>query len=106
TLGFMNSQWGTTEAEVTNIINRYRAEKIPIDGFILDFDWKAWGEDNYGAWGKFAQEMRDKGIKLVGILKPRILLRNAQGNLTEAAKYAQEHHFFFDWEQPYPEYFS
>lgn len=127
TLGFLNSQWGTTEAEVTNIIDEYRAKQIPIDGFILDFDWKAWGEDNYGEWrwnstsgpgnvgpdkypdgasGKFAQQMRDKGIKLVGILKPRILLRNSQGNLTEAAKYAQDHHFFFDWEKPYPEYFS
>ncbi|MGH9735325.1 MAG: TIM-barrel domain-containing protein [Candidatus Acidiferrales bacterium] len=127
TLGFMNSQWGTTEAAVKDIVKTYRAKKIPIDGFILDFDWKAWGEDKYGEWrwnstsgpgnvspnkypdgasGKFAQEMRDDGIKLVGILKPRILLRNAQGNLTEAAKYAQDHHFFFDWEKPYPEYFS
>ncbi len=48
TLGFMNSQWGTTEAEVTKIVETYRAKQIPIDGFILDFDWKAWGEDNYG----------------------------------------------------------
>ncbi|HTU33598.1 MAG TPA: TIM-barrel domain-containing protein [Candidatus Acidoferrum sp.] len=127
TLGFMNSQWGTTEAAVKDIIKTYRAKEIPIDGFILDFDWKAWGEDNYGEWrwnstsgpgnvspdkypdgasGKFAQEMRDEGIKLVGILKPRILLRNVQGNLTDAAKYAQDHHFFFAWEKPYPEYFS
>jgi alpha-glucosidase (family GH31 glycosyl hydrolase) len=128
TLGFMNSQWGTTQREVTQIVDKYRAEQIPIDGFILDFDWKAWGEDNYGEWrwnstsgagnvspnkypdgasGKFAQEMHDNGIKLVGILKPRILLtRNAQGNLTEAAKYAQDHHFFFDWEKPYLDYFS
>jgi alpha-glucosidase len=127
TLGFMNSQWGTTEAEVTNIIDTYRAKQIPIDGFILDFDWKAWGEDNYGesrwnstsgpgnvspdkypdgASGKFAQEMREKGIKLAGILKPRIVMRNAQGDMTEAAKYAQNHGFFFGWEKPYLDYFS
>jgi alpha-glucosidase (family GH31 glycosyl hydrolase) len=127
TLGFMNSQWGTTEAEVTNTIDTYRAKQIPIDGFILDFDWKAWGEDNYGEWrwnstsgagnvspdkypdgatGKFAGEMRDEGIKLIGILKPRIVVRNAQGDLTEAAQYAQDHHFFFDWEKPYLDYFS
>jgi alpha-glucosidase (family GH31 glycosyl hydrolase) len=127
TLGFMNSQWGTTQAEVTQIIDTYRAKRIPIDGFILDFDWKAWGEDNYGEWrwnstsgpgnvhpdkypdgasGKFAQTMTDKGIKLIGIYKPRILMRNANGELTEAAKYAQDHKLFFDWEQPYPEYFS
>lgn len=127
TLGFMNSQFGTTQAEVTQIVDTYRAKQIPIDGFILDFDWKAWGEDNYGEWrwnstsgpgnvspdkypdgasGKFAQQMRDKGIKLVGIFKPRILLRNVQGEPTEAAKYASDHHFFYDWEKPYNDYFS
>jgi alpha-glucosidase len=127
TLGFLNSQWGTTQAEVAKIIDTYRARQIPIDGFILDFDWKAWGEDNYGEWrwnstnglgnvspdkypegasGKFAQEMREQGIKLAGILKPRIVMENAQGDLTRAAKYAQDHHFFFDWERPYFDYFS
>lgn len=127
TLGFMNSQWGTNQAEVTQIIDTYRAKHIPIDGFILDFDWKAWGEDDYGEWrwnstsgagnvhpnkypdgasGKFAQTMQDKGIKLIGIYKPRILLHNASGGLTSAAQYAQNHKLFFDSEQPYPEYFS
>jgi alpha-glucosidase (family GH31 glycosyl hydrolase) len=127
TLGFLNSQFGTTQAEVTQIIDTYRAKQIPIDGFILDFDWKAWGEDDYGEWrwnstsapgnvspdkypdgasGKFAQEMRDNGIKLVGIYKPRILLHNVQGDLTDAAKYAYDHHFFFDREKPYNDYFS
>ena len=127
TLGFMNSQWGSTQAEVAQIIDTYRAKQIPIDGFILDFDWKAWGEDDYGEWrwnstsgagnvhpdkfpdgasGKFGHEMLSKGIKLVGIFKPRILLRNANGELTAAAKYAYDHNFFFAWEQPYEEYFS
>ena len=127
TLGFMNSQWGTTQAEISQIIDTYRAKQIPIDGFILDFDWKAWGEDAYGEWrwnstsgpgnfhpnkfpdgasGEFAHEMFGKGIKLVGIFKPRILLHNAAGEMTTAAKYATEHKFFFDWEQPYEEYFS
>lgn len=127
TLGFMNSQFGTTQSQVTQIIDTYRAKQIPIDAFILDFDWKAWGEDNYGEWrwnstngpgdvspakypdgasGKFAREMRDKGIKLVGIYKPRIVLRNVQGNLTKAAKYAYDHNLFFSSEQPYTDYFS
>lgn len=127
TLGFMNSQWGTSQAEVTQIVDTYRKKQIPIDGFILDFDWKAWGEDDYGEWrwnstsgqgnvhpdkypdgasGKFAQEMLDRGIKLVGIFKPRILLRGAGGKLDVAAKYAFDHKLFFDSEQPYPEYFS
>jgi alpha-glucosidase (family GH31 glycosyl hydrolase) len=127
TLGFMNSQWGTTQAEVKQIIDTYRAKRIPIDGFILDFDWKAWGEDDYGEWrwnstsgpgnvhpgkfpdgasGEFAQQLLNQGIKLAGIFKPRILLRNATGDLTTAAKYAYDHSFFFAWERPYPEYFS
>ncbi|HEY6251827.1 MAG TPA: TIM-barrel domain-containing protein [Candidatus Angelobacter sp.] len=127
TLGFMNSQWGTNQAEVTQIIATYRAKRIPIDGFILDFDWKAWGEDDYGEWrwnstsgagnvhpnkypdgasGKFAQAMKDQGIKLAGIYKPRILLHNAQGGRTVAAQYAYDHKLFFDSEKPYEEYFS
>jgi alpha-glucosidase (family GH31 glycosyl hydrolase) len=127
TLGFMNSQYGSTQSEITQIVDTYRAKQIPIDGFILDFDWKAWGEDNYGEWrwnstsgpgnvhpakfpdgasGKFAETMRDKGIKLAGIFKPRIVLRNVDGNLTAAAKYAYDHKLFFDWEQPYTDYFS
>jgi alpha-glucosidase len=127
TLGFMHSQWGTTEADVLQTVNTYRAKKIPLDAFILDFDWKAWGEDNYGefrwnsstnagnlypnkfpggASGIFAGELRENGIKLVGILKPRILVQNSNGEATEGAKYAAEHHFFIDSEKPYKDYFS
>jgi alpha-glucosidase (family GH31 glycosyl hydrolase) len=127
TLGFMNSQYGSTQSEVTQIVDTYRAKQIPIDGCILDFDWKAWGEDNYGEWrwnsttgpgnvhpgkfpdgasGKFAEAMRDKGVKLAGIFKPRIVLRNVDDNLTAAAQYAYDHRLFFDWEQPYIDYFS
>ncbi|MFZ3380523.1 MAG: TIM-barrel domain-containing protein [Candidatus Acidiferrales bacterium] len=127
TLGFMNSQYGSTQAEITQVIDTYRAKRIPIDGLILDFDWKAWGEDDYGEWrwnsthgpgnvhpdkypdgasGKFAEAMREKGIKLAGIFKPRIVLRTVDGNLTTAAQYAYDHKLFFDWEQPYLDYFS
>jgi alpha-glucosidase (family GH31 glycosyl hydrolase) len=127
TLGFMHSQWGTTQADVLETVNTYRAKKIPLDAFILDFDWKAWGEDNYGefrwnsstnagnlfpnkfpdgASGKFADELRNSGIKLVGILKPRILVQNPDGEMTEGAKYAADHHFFIDSEKPYKDYFS
>ena len=126
TLGFMNSQYGSTQVEVTQIIDTYRAKKIPIDGFILDFDWKAWGEDDYGEWrwnstsgpgnvhpdkypdgasGKFAEEMRAKGIKLAGIFKPRIVQRTADGKLTAAAQYGSDHKLFFDWEEPYSRLF-
>jgi len=126
TLGFLNSQWGTTEGAVRDYVSTYRAKGIPLDGFILDFDWKAWGEDNDGEWrwnstrglgnvdpdkfpnganGRFAADMARQGVRLAGIFKPRILLTNAQGKPTQAAAYATSHGFWYP-EQPYPDYFS
>lgn len=129
TLGFLNSQWGSTEAEVEHIISTYRQKQIPIDGFILDFDWKAWGEDNYGEWrwnsthgagnvapdkfpdgasGAFAKRLSAEGVKLAGILKPRILL-TVKGNPsqpTAAAAYATAHHLWYPGEHATPDYFS
>jgi alpha-glucosidase (family GH31 glycosyl hydrolase) len=129
TFGFLNSQWGATEDEVERIVAKYRSEHLPIDGFILDFDWKAWGEDNYGEWrwnstsaagnfapdkfpdgasGVFAQRLRAEGVKLAGILKPRILTTIA-GNPnqpTVAAAYAAEHHFWYPGEAASEDYFS
>lgn len=129
TLGFLNSQWGATQAEVEQIVATYRQKHLPIDGFILDFDWKAWGEDNYGEWrwnstsgpgavapnkfpdgasGAFAKELAAQGIKLGGILKPRILLTAAgpANRMMEAARYAEEHHFWYPGEEPSEDYFS
>lgn len=129
TLGFLNSQWGSDETEVDQIVATYRQKKIPLDGFILDFDWKAWGEDNYGEWrwnstngkgnvapdkfpdgasGVFAAQMAREGVKLGGILKPRILTTVA-GNPnkpTEAAAYATAHHFWYPGEALIPDYYS
>ncbi|HEV2327029.1 MAG TPA: TIM-barrel domain-containing protein [Terracidiphilus sp.] len=129
TLGFLNSQWGSNEAELKQVVSSYRAKHIPIDGFILDFDWKAWGEDNYGEWrwnstsgtgnfspdkfpdgasGVFAKEMREQGIKLAGILKPRILLYKpgSTTQLDEAASYAEAHHLWYPGEPPLIDYFT
>jgi alpha-glucosidase len=129
TLGFLNSQWGSTQKEVEDIVATYREKQIPIDGFILDFDWKAWGEDNYGEWrwnstsgpgnvapdkfpdgasGVFAQRLAAEGVKLSGILKPRILMTVA-GNPsqpTEAAAYATERNLWYPNEPVEPDYFS
>ncbi len=129
TLGFLNSQWGSSQSEVEQIVDTYRQKQIPIDGFILDFDWKAWGEDNYGEWrwnstsgagnvapdkfpdgasGDFAQRMASEGVKLGGILKPRILTTVA-GNPnqpTEAAAYATAHNFWYPDEVLIPDYYS
>jgi len=129
TLGFLNSQWGSTEAELKQIAATYRAKHIPLDAFILDFDWKAWGEDNYGEWrwnstsgrgnfspdkfpdgasGVFAKEMREQGIKLAGILKPRILLykKGSTTEMHEAAAYAETHHLWYPGEPPQIDYFT
>jgi len=126
-LGFMNSQWDTTQAQVSRIVQEYRTRQIPIDAFILDYDWKAWGEDDYGEWrwnsttglgnvapdkfpggasGAFALQMLDAGVHLVGIAKPRVLLENAAGGLDQAARYALAHRFFFSWERPYIDVYS
>lgn len=126
-LGFMNSQWGTTESEVDSIVDEYRQKQIPIDAFILDFDYKAWGEDDYGEWrwnstngpgnyspmkfpdgasGKFAADLRAKGVRVVGIMKPRILLQNQDKTYTKAAAEALSHNWFLPNEKPYIDYFS
>ncbi|MDC0710857.1 glycoside hydrolase family 31 protein [Stigmatella sp. ncwal1] len=128
-MGFINTEWGADKAEVTNIINTYRSKAIPIDSFIFDFDWKAWGEDNYGEWrwnsvngpgnysqvakfpdgasGGFAATMAAQGIKLGGITKPRILLKNSSGGTTAAAQWAFDHGCFFKQQgDDYVDYFS
>lgn len=126
-LGFMNSQWGSTEQEWKQITQKYEEEGIPVSAYILDFDWKAWGEDDYGEWrwnstsgpgnvspnkfpdgasGKFAADMLSRGIHLVGIMKPRILVNQPDGQMTQAAAYATEHHFWYPNEANRMDYFS
>jgi len=97
-LGFINSEWGTTQAEVEQIVQRYRQSNIPMDAFGLDFDYKAWGEDNYGefSWnstafpdgesGQFGKKMADQHINLIGIMKPRLIIRTAANAPTQQAQ--------------------
>lgn len=129
TLGFLNSQWGSTEHELKKIAENYRAKHIPVDAFIMDFDWKAWGEDHYGEWrwnststqgslnpnqfpngasGLFSKEMEAEGIHLAGILKPRILLYKpgSTDEMLEAAAYAQAHDLWIANEKEYKDYFT
>ena len=116
TLGFMNSQWDATEPEPKQIVTTYREKHEPIDGFILDFDWKAWGQDNYGEWrwnsnagpgavepdkfpdgasDLFAKDLAAQGVKLAGILKPRIIVPSPTNPNKKmiAAQYAIDHGF-------------
>ena len=121
TLGFLNSQWGSDEGEIKLLTATYRKKHIPIDAFILDYDWKAWGEDNYGEWrwnstsgpgnlapnkfpngasGELAKELRGQGIKLAGILKPKILVYKygSTTDMHEAAAYAEAHGLWYPGE--------
>lgn len=47
-LGFSNFEWGINENELNQMVDTYRAKNIPIDGYAFDYDWKDYGEDNYG----------------------------------------------------------
>jgi len=127
TLGFLNSQWGSTEQEWRQLTDTYEAKGIPVSGYIFDFDWKAWGEDDYGEWrwnstsgpgnsspnkfpdgasGKFAADMLERGIHLAGILKPRILVNGVDGKPTQAAQYATEHNLWYPNEERGNDYFT
>jgi alpha-glucosidase len=127
TLGFLNSQWVSNEDEWRQLVDTYAAKKIPVSGFIFDFDWKAWGEDDYGEWrwnstsgegssspnkfpngasGKFAADMLAKGVHLSGIMKPRILMNRVDGKPTKAAEYATAHNFWYPNEVRGDDYFT
>ncbi len=93
-------------------VRTYRAKRIPLDAFELDFDWKAWGEDDYGEFrwnrqtfpdgpsGKLAAELDSEGVHLIGIMKPRIHVD------TEEGRYATAHQLWIPGERPTPDYFS
>lgn len=111
-MGFTNSEWSIDEKELNDIVDKYRSKNIPIDNYTLDFDWKAWSEDNYGEFrwnetkfpdgpsGKLKTDMEKKGIVLTGILKPRIHVDTIQG------KYADQHKFWYEPKGVYNDYFS
>lgn len=111
-MGFANTEWGITQSELTNIVATYRQKQIPIDHYILDFDWKAWGEDNYGEWrwntskfpsgpsGALKTQMSATGIHLSGIMKPRIHVNTVQG------AYATANNLWWPGQSTYNDYFS
>ncbi len=111
-LGFINSQWGIDEKELLDIVATYRRKHIPIDGFILDFDWKAWGKDNYGEFrwnpekfpdgpsGRLQAMLGRDGIHLGGIMKPRIHVDTVEG------RYATIHKLWLPGERVSLDYFS
>jgi alpha-glucosidase len=112
-MGFSNSEFADmNEARCAANVAGYRARGIPIDLYTFDFQWKDWGDDHYGEmrWnpvnfpngpsGRFKQRMAAQGIKLAGIMKPRIHVDSEQG------RYATAHQFWVKGRMPYPDYFS
>jgi len=111
-LGFINSQWGIDQQELLQDVGIYRARHIPLDAFELDFDWKAWGKDQYGEFrwnrrtfpggpsGRLGAQLAAMGVHLIGIMKPRIHVD------TEEGRYATAHHLWIPGEKPSPDYFS
>lgn len=111
-LGFINSQWGIDEKELLDDVRTYRAKRIPLDAFELDFDWKAWGKDGYGEFrwnrqkfpdgpsGKLGAELAREGVHLIGIMKPRIHVDTQEG------RYATAHHLWIPGQKPSLDYFS
>ncbi|WP_343124464.1 TIM-barrel domain-containing protein [Rhodanobacter sp. B04] len=111
-MGFTNSQWGIDQQELLQIVDTYRAKHIPLDNFTLDFDWKAWGEDDYGEFrwnankfpggpdGQLKAQLDRRGIHLTGIMKPRIHVDTAEG------RYATAHDLWRPGEPATPDYFS
>ena len=105
-LGFLNTEWKLDEKELLSDIRKYREKDIPIDAYILDFDWMAYGEDNYGEFrwgpkfpgaltGELQNTLDSLKLKLFGIRKPRIHLNTIQGN------YCVANNFFIDVQTDY-----
>ena len=106
TLGFLNTEWGIDQEELYSDIRTYREKSIPLDAFILDFDWMAWGDDSYGEfrWGQkfpdgqsgaIVDTLQRYGMHLMGIRKPRIHAGTVQG------QYAADQGFFIDYTTDY-----
>jgi len=100
-LGFLNSQWGMNQTKLLGYVSTYRSKGIPLDAYILDFDWMDWGADNYGEFrfgpnfpsasgGVLRDSLLKNGVKLFGIRKPRV------HTLTIEGQYAISQHYFVD----------
>ena len=116
-LGFSNFEWNTNQSEMTAMIDKYRAKDIPIDSYGLDYDWKNYGEDNYGSfkWNEdnfpdssttsFKSQMDSKGIKMIGITKPRIVTENESGQRTTQFQDAEAGNYWYPGHNEYQDYF-
>lgn len=116
-LGFSNFEWDTTQSEVINMVDTYRVKNIPIDSYGLDYDWKNYGQTNYGefTWNTtkypdaatttLKNTMDSKGIKMIGITKPRIVTQDANNNRTTQYYDANNGGYWYPGHYEYQDYF-
>jgi len=116
-LGFMNFEWDTDQTEVTDMVDKYRANNIPLDAYGLDYDWKKYGETNYGeyAWNTtnfpdasstaLKSAMDAKGVKMIGITKPRIVTKDSANNRTSQYYDADAAGYWYPGHGEYSDYF-
>lgn len=115
-LGFMNFEWDTNQTEMENMIDTYRARNIPLDAYGLDYDWKRYGETNYGefAWNTanfpdagtaLKSAMDAKGVKMIGITKPRIVTEDSGNNRTAQYYDAEAGGYWYPGHAEYSDYF-
>ena len=116
-LGFSNFEWGINQGELEDSVEKYRAKDIPIDGYALDYDWKKYGEDDYGEfeWNTanfpdasttaLKSDMDAQGIKMIGITKPRVVTLDFGGNRTDQYYDAQSGGYWYPGHSEYTDYF-
>ncbi len=109
-LGLFNSEFAAIhEPDMRQIVAGYRSRHIPFDTYVSDFDWKDWSGDNYGEWhwnpvkfpngasGLLKRDMDAQGIKMVGIMKPRIHVNTVQGRYATAHGFWVKKPFYTDY---------
>lgn len=116
-LGFMNFEWDTDETEMIDAVDTYRAKNIPLDAYGLDYDWKNYGQTNYGefTWNttnfpsasttSLKTDMDAKGVKLIGITKPRIVTQDSNGVRTSQYNDADAANYWYPGHAEYQDYF-
>lgn len=116
-LGFSNFEWNINETELNEMVELYRAKNIPIDSYAIDYDWKKYGEDNYGefTWNtsnfpsatttSLKTSLDARGIKLIGITKPRIVTKLESGVDTVQGQVAETNSYFYPGHYDYTDYF-
>lgn len=116
-LGFMNFEWDNDQAEMIDMVDTYRAKNIPLDAYGLDYDWKRYGESDYGEFrwntdnfpdadsGAWKAAMDAKGVNMIGITKPRIVTRDFGNNRTTQYHDAEAGDYWYPGHYEYQDYF-